>query len=193
MTTRHRIALILIILPLFLFMSSEEEHHAANPMEFVGKVVNFLVLLGGLVYLLYRPAKKFLEERAVTIDRSLRDARESRGEAESTLEESRRRLHELSREISQMDEDALAAGQEERDQIIVQANEAAARIKDQTQLEIDMLSRASVKELKEYAVAMAAEQAMVRIREKLTDRDHAQLIDKSIERLEKLHEKASFG
>jgi F-type H+-transporting ATPase subunit b len=193
MTTRHRIALILIVLPFFLFLSSEEEHHEANPMEFVGKVVNFLVLVGGLGYLLYKPAKKFLEERALAIDRSLKEAKDSRSEAERTLEESRKRLTELSREISQMDEDAFAIGKREKDHIIIQAQEDAARIKEQAQLEIDMLSRAGVKELKEFVVTLAAAQALERIQKKMTNYDHARLIDKSIERLEKLHEKESFG
>jgi F-type H+-transporting ATPase subunit b len=193
MTARHRIVLILIVIPFFLFLSSEEEHHAANPMEFVGKVVNFLILFGGLAYLLYKPVKKFLVERALSIDRSIKEAKDSRSEAERTLEESRKRLTELSREISQMDEDALLVGKRERERIITLAQEDAARIKDQAQLEIDMLSREGVKELKEYAVSLAAEQALARIQKRITDDDHAQLIDKSIERLENLHEKASFG
>ncbi len=193
MTSKYRIALILIALPFLLFMSSEEEHHAANPMEFVGKVVNFLVLFGALAFLLYKPAKKFLEERAVAIDRSLKEAKDSRSEAERTLEESRKRLTELSREISQMDEEALVVGKREKDQILMEAEEDAARIKEQAQLEIDMLSRAGVKELKEYAISLAAEQALARIQKRITDQVHSDLIDKSIERLEKLHEKSSFG
>jgi F0F1-type ATP synthase membrane subunit b/b' len=56
-----------------------------------------------------------------------------------------------------------------------------------------MLSRAGVKKLKEYAVSLAAEQALARIQKKITEKDHSELIDKSIERLEKLHEKESFG
>ncbi len=193
MTSRYRIALILVALPFMLFMSSEEDHHAANPMDFVGKVVNFLVLFGGLSFLLYKPAKKFLEERTVSIDRSIKEAKDSRSEAELTLEESRRRLTELSREISKMDEEALVVGEREKDQILIEAQEDAGRIKEQAQLEIDMLSRSGVKELKEYAIALAAEQALARIQKKIADQIHTDLIDKSIERLEKLHEKASFG
>ena len=193
MATRYRIALILVVLPFLLFMSSEEEHHAANPMVFVGKVVNFLVLFGGLAFLLYKPAKKFLEERALTIDRSLKETKDSRSEAERTLEDSRKRLTELSRDIAQMDEEVLVAGKKERDLILMEAQKDAARIKEQAKLEMDMLSRAGIKELKEYAVSLAAEQALARIQKKISDQDHAELIDKSIERLETLHEKASFG
>lgn len=193
MTSRYRIGLILVAIPFLLFMSTEEEHHAANPMVFVGKVVNFLVLFGGLVFFLYKPAKKFLEERALAIDRSLKETKDSRLEAEDTLEESRNRLMELSREISEMDEVASVAGKKENDQILMEAQKDAARIKEQAQLEIDMLSRAGIKELKEYAVSLAAERALTRIQKKITDEDHAELIDKSIEKLEKLHEKTSFG
>ncbi|MFC2165337.1 hypothetical protein ACFLT2_10115 [Acidobacteriota bacterium] len=193
MTSRYRIALILVALPFLLFMSSEEEHHAANPMDFIWKVANFLVLFGGLTFLLHKPIKKFLEERAVAIERSLKEAKDSRSEAERTLEESRKRLIELSHEISQMNEEALVVGNREKDQFLREAEEYAARIREQAQLEIDMLSRAGVKKLKEYAFSLAAEQALARIQKKITDQDHVELIDKSIERLEKLHEKESFG
>ena len=148
MLSRHSIALILVVLPFLLFMSSEEEHHAANPMDFVGKVFNFLVLFGALAFLLHKPVKKFLEDRAVTIDRSLKEAKDSRSEAERTLEKSRKRLTELGREISQMDEEASIVGKRERDQFLREAQENATRIREQSQLEIDMLSRAGVKKLK---------------------------------------------
>ena len=193
MTTRHRIALIFIMIPFVLFMSSEGEHHAATPMAFVGKVVNFLILFGGLTFLLYKPAKKFLAERALAIVRSLKEAKDSRSEAERTLEESWKRLTELSKEISQMDEEALVVGNKEKDQILLEAQKYSVRIREQAQLEIDMLSQASVKKLKEYAVSLAAEQALARIQKKITEQDHGELINKSIERLEKLHEKTSFG
>jgi F-type H+-transporting ATPase subunit b len=193
MTPRYRIALILIAIPLLLFMFSEEEHHPANSMDFVWKVANFLVLFGGLTFLLHKPIKKFLADRAVAIDRSLKEAKDSRRGAERTLEEGRKRLTQLSREISQMDEEASVVGEKEKAQILKEAQEDAVRIKEQAQLEIDMLSRLGVKELKEYAVSLAAEQALERIRKRITDQVHVDLIDKSIERLEKLHEKASFG
>jgi len=188
MRQQYRIAVILCVLPFMLFMSSVEEHHAANPLEFLGKVVNFLVLFGGLAFLLYKPAKKFLEQRALDIDRSLTEAKGSRSTAEHRLEESRKRVMALSEEISRMDEDALLAGRREKDDILLEASEDAARIKEQAQLEVDMLSRARLKELKAYAVSLAAEQALVRIQKTITAKDHAALIDKSIEKLEKLHD-----
>ena len=193
MRQQYRIAVILCVLPFMLFMSSEEEHHAANPMEFVGKVVNFLVLFGGLAFLLYKPAKKFLEQRALDIDRSLTEAKDSRSAAERRLEESRKRVMALSEEMSRMNEDALLAGKREKDEILLEASEDAARVREQAQLEVDMLSRAGLKELKAYAVSLAAEKALARIQKTITAKDHAALIDKSIERLEKLHEEPRFG
>jgi F-type H+-transporting ATPase subunit b len=193
MTTRYRIALILVVVPFLLFMSSEEEHHGVDPLEFAGKVVNFLVLFGGLVFLLYKPAKKFLEQRALDIDRSLKEAKDSRSEAERALQESQKRLAALSQEIAQMDEEALLSGKREREKILREAEEEAARIRKQAQLEIDMLSRGGVKELKQYAVSLAARQAIDRIQKTLSDKDHAELIDKSIERLEKINDKPRLG
>jgi F0F1-type ATP synthase membrane subunit b/b' len=85
MSPRKSIPLVLFLLPFFLFFASEEEHHEANPAEFIGKVVNFFILFGGLTYLLYKPVRKFLEGRSKEISHSIQESRESRQDAEMRL------------------------------------------------------------------------------------------------------------
>jgi F-type H+-transporting ATPase subunit b len=188
MKMRQTIVLVLVVLPFLLFMSAEEEHHESNPMAFIAKVVNFLILFGGLAYLLRKPIKKFLADRAVEIGTTISDAKESRQGAENDLGETEKRLAELSREVEELREKAVSEGEREKGKIIRAAREEAERMKQMAEQEIEIISRAGIKGLKEYALTLAAAEAMSRIQGKLTPEKHARLIDDSIERLEDLYE-----
>jgi F-type H+-transporting ATPase subunit b len=182
--------LIFVVLPFLLFMSVEDKHHDSNPMAFIAKVVNFLILFGGLAYVLRKPIKQFLEGRAVEIDTTMRGAEESRHGAEKDLEQTAKRLHELSQEVEELKDKAVLEGQREKDRIIRVAQEEGARMKEAVQQEIEMISRAGIRGLKEFAVTLAAAEALERIQKRLTPEKHTRLIDDSIERLENLYEKS---
>lgn len=182
--------LIFVVLPFLLFMSVEDKHHDSNPMAFIAKVVNFLILFGGLAYVLRKPIKQFLEGRAAEIDTTMRGAEESRHGAEKDLEQTAKRLHELSQEVEELKDKAVLEGQREKDRIIRVAQEEGARMKEAVQQEIEMISRAGIRGLKEFAVTLAAAEALERIQKRLTPEKHTRLIDDSIERLENLYEKS---
>jgi F-type H+-transporting ATPase subunit b len=169
-------------------MSVEDEHHESNPMAFIAKVVNFLILFGGLIYLLRKPIKQFLADRTVKIDTTIHDAEESRQGAATDLEKTEKRLTELNREIEELGEKAVMEGEREKDRIIRAAREEGERMKEAAGQEIEIISRAGIRDLKEYAVTLAAAEAMHRIQQRLTPEKHTQLIDDSIERLEDLYE-----
>jgi F-type H+-transporting ATPase subunit b len=188
MKRKAHFVLIFIVLPFLLFMSVEEEHHESDPMAFIAKVVNFLVLFGGLTYLLRKPIQRFLADRAVEIDATIRDAEESRHGAETDLDKTEKRLTELSREIEEFKEKAVLEGEKEKERIIRAAREEGERMKEAAEQEIEMISRAGIKGLKEYALTLAAAEAISRIEGKLTPEKHTRLIDESIERLEELYE-----
>jgi F-type H+-transporting ATPase subunit b len=182
--------LIFVVLPFLLFMSVEDKHHDSNPMAFIAKVVNFLILFGGLAYVLRKPIKQFLEGRAAEIDTTMRGAEESRHGAKKDLEQTEKRLHELSQEVEELKDKAVLEGQREKDRIIRVAQEEGARMKEAVQQEIEMISRAGIRGLKEFAVTLAAAEALERIQKRLTPEKHTRLIDDSIERLENLYEKS---
>jgi F-type H+-transporting ATPase subunit b len=190
MARKTSLILIFIVLPFLLFMSVEDKHHDSNPMAFIAKVVNFLILFGGLAYVLRKPIKQFLEGRAAEIDTTMRGAEESRHGAEKDLEQTAKRLHELSQEVEELKDKAVLEGQREKDRIIRVTQEEGARMKEAVQQEIEMISRAGIRGLKEFAVTLAAAEALERIQKRLTPEKHTRLIDDSIERLENLYEKS---
>jgi F-type H+-transporting ATPase subunit b len=193
MIRRKHILILFLVLPLFVFMAEEEEHHASGSGEFIGKVVNFVVLFGGLALLLRKPLRNFLDNRGKGIAHDLKQTRADRENAEAELKEAQKRVDDLSLEIQAMREEAEGEGRGQKDSILETARQEAERLTQLAQKEIEMLSQVGSRKLREYAAELAAARAEERIRDRITLEDQRLLIDESIERLERLHEESSSG
>jgi F-type H+-transporting ATPase subunit b len=157
--------------------------------DFLGKVFNFVLLFGGLGYLLRKPIKAMLTKRTADVGETIRSAANGRTASEALAEESQSKLAGLEGEVNQLKAAAEAEGKRETGRIAQAAAEEAERLKKFTRQELDEQARRGVGELKAYAAARAAEIARERIRRRLTPEAHAALIDKSIDKLSKIHAK----
>jgi len=160
-------------------------------LDFLGKVINFVVLLGGLIYLLRNPLRNFLEERTKSLDHALREAKDSRVEAEKKQQEIENRLKKIGREMEKVREEAEIEGQAVQERILQEAKAKANRLKLLSRQEIEMLTQAGIREIKQYAAELATALAQQRIQSEIKKEDQSLLIDRSIERLEKFYEKPS--
>ncbi len=186
---RVAVVVLLLALPLLLAASTEEGSHVSATMDFIGKVVNFLILFGGLFVLLRKPAKAMLVKRTAAIGDSIAQAETGRTEAESRAAGSRAKAAGLAGEVLALKAAAEAEGKRETERIAKAAREEAERLKKLTRLELEASVRQSVGELKSYAAAKATALARERIRRRLTPQRQAELIDRSIDRLSRIHEK----
>ncbi len=191
--TRKNILLLLLLLPFLMFMAPEEEEHSSGLVDFLGKTVNFILLFGGLTYLLYKPIRSFLEKRGQDIQSSLKEAEDSRAEAERRLKEIEARLAGLQEDMERIKEEGEAEGRRAKERTLQLAQKEAERIKHFASQEIDSIIRSGIRELKEYAAELATALAEEEIRRKMSPRVQSALIDKSIERLDKLYEKSDSG
>jgi F-type H+-transporting ATPase subunit b len=80
----------------------------------ISQIVNFLIMFGALTFLLWKPAKKRLDERQAMLQKQVEDA-------EAAAQERER--------IGQEREEALAEAKKEADKIIAQAQERVESIK----------------------------------------------------------------
>lgn len=191
MQNKRSIFLVVLLVPFLLFMSFAEESHGSQTKDFLGKLVNFLLLFGGLAYLLRKPLGKFLQERSDSLGQTIKEARQSQEESSARLKKVEERLSKLGEEIHAVQKEAEAAGRSIRQDILEEAKKATDRLKHFSSQEIEMLTQSAVREIKEYAADLAADLAKKNIQERLTEEYHASVIDKSIERLDQLHEKSN--
>ena len=193
MPKRNQALVVLLLIPLFLFMVSEEGGEAAGKGGFLGKAINFVVLFGGLAYLLSKPLRNYLRKRSEDIRKALDEARQARLDAERKLQEVQKKLAVLEDEVGRIVKAAESDGFQAKDNIKAMADKEAERIKTFAGQEIEMQLRAGKQELKEYTAELAAALAEARLKEKITDQGHSRLIDKSIEKLAELYEKPRPG
>lgn len=179
------ILLIIAVVPLFLFMTVEEEAHSSGSSEFIGKVLNFILLFGGLTFLLYKPIRSYLEERSHRIDRSLKDTKKERMDSETKLKKIKLRLDELAAEIEEIKQIAVSEAEKEKEEIISATRKEAERMKELTLQEIESLTEAGIKELKQYTAELVSALALERIQKKMTVDDQIRIIDRSIEMIDK--------
>jgi F-type H+-transporting ATPase subunit b len=188
MTRRRTLLVLLFVIPLVLAMSAEEGGHASATMDFLGKVVNFLILFGGLTFVARKPIKAILAKRTSDVGESIAQAEKDRAASESLAAGSRAKLAGLAAEVGALKAEAEDAARREAERIARAAREEAERLKKLTRQELDEQVRLGVRELKAFAAARATDLARERIRKRLTPEVHSALIEKSIDRLSRPHE-----
>ena len=184
---------VLLLVPLFLFMTTEEGAGAEGGSGLLGKVLNFVLLFGGLVIVLRKPLREFLRKRTESIRALMKDARAARLEAEGKLAEAGRKIAALEDEVARLKKDGEDEGLKDKERIRALAAKEESRIRTFAEQEIDLQLKAGIQELKEYTAELAASLAEARIKDRMTAEEQSALIDKSIEKLAELHEKSSSG
>jgi F-type H+-transporting ATPase subunit b len=164
--------------------------HVPATLDFLGKLVNFLLLFGGLFYVLRKPVKALLVKRTDDVGESIRRAGSDRQASEAKAAGSQAKLAGLEGEVRALKAEAEAEGRRETERIAEAARAEAERLKKLTRQELDAQVRRSVLELKAFAAARATDLARERIRKRLTPEAQAALIEKSIDRLSRLHEES---
>ena len=190
MKTQNKILVLLLLLPFFLFFSSvEEESHGSPLVGYLGKILNFLILFGGLGFLLRKPLLSFLEQRGQQIDNAIKEVKQERMETEEKYKDALGRLQMLKGELEEIRKNAEEEGQERKESILRAAETEAERIRNFARKEIEMFFQTKVCELKIQTAELATELAKTNIKAKMTPEKQALLIDASIEKLKEFYGK----
>ena len=191
MNMKSKVLIIFLLLPFFLFFSTntEEESRTSPLVGYLGKVLNFLVLFGGLGFLLRKPLKSFLDKRGQDIDTTIKEAKKEQEETKKKYKHSLDRLQRLKEELEEIRRSAEEEGMKRKEAIIKTAEKEAERIKDYSRQEIEMFTQTKIRELKAYTAKLATELAKTNIKAKMTPERQALLIDLSIDKLEAFHGK----
>jgi F-type H+-transporting ATPase subunit b len=152
--------------------------HDASPWPFIGKIVNFAILVGALFYLGRKPVAQYLADRRVQIRNDLVRASEMKDEAGRQIAEIGAKLRQLPAELDALrarGKDEVAA---EESRIDLAAGQERDRLLEQTRREIDVQLRIARRDLVTHAADLSVQVARERIRERITTEDQARLVDR---------------
>ncbi|MDH4281457.1 MAG: ATP synthase F0 subunit B [Myxococcales bacterium] len=156
--------------------------------EFQGTLINFAVLVGLLVWVIRKKGNPALAARRAEVEKELAEARRLRTEAEKRHMETAMRLERLDEEMLQIRADMTKAGEAERDRIVEQAEEKAARIRR----DANFLIEQQIKQLRKDLMQQASNAAVIAARDLLQDRtsdaDQDRLAEAYLDRLDEVLE-----
>jgi F-type H+-transporting ATPase subunit b len=139
---------------------AEEGAHAAGhggvPWSFViWHAVNLVVLGGILIFLLRKPARDALRNRAVMVRRAIDEANKARDDANARVVELESKLSHFRDELDRMYSEVRAAAERERQLILEQAEREAEAVRGSAERAIRDETARARRSLQEEAVNLA--------------------------------------
>jgi len=190
-----RILAFLLLLSIGVLLGASEtgETHATphhfNWAAFFGKVINALILFGGIYVIMRKPFEAQLAKQSVDVRRDIEDREADIQTHQASMDELQVRLRNLEAELQAMRETAAVSGREQMDQLENLGREETRRIVARTEAEITLRMEAAMKQLKaRIADAMIARFAG-EFQEQADEDIHNRLIDRGIDQAETIDDR----
>lgn len=156
-----------------------------NPLDFqsdlaVWTLVVFLVLLAILWKFAWRPIADALDKREQGIADQISSAERANADARKLLEEYHRKLAGSEAEVRAILDQGRRDAEEAGQKILEATRDEARREKDRAVREIDAAAGQALKELAERSADLAVELAGKIVQTKMSQADHAQLIEQAV-------------
>ena len=111
-------------------------------------MLNFVILSGGLYFILYKPVKDFMDERKKVYENMDIDAKKACSDAENAKKEYEEKLKSANNEISKIKEEQIKKAENEAKEIVIKAQNLAQAEKQES-------IKAANKEISKLAVEAA--------------------------------------
>jgi F-type H+-transporting ATPase subunit b len=155
---------------------------------FLSRIGNFVLLAGGLYYLLRSPIGQYLDRRGREVRSDLQDAATLRAEAAARLAEIDEKVKALPAEIERLKARGREEVAAERLRIRQTAEAERHRLVEQTGREIDRQLLIARRDLTEYAADLAVGAARARLPGELSEQEQLRLVDRYAAQVGERHE-----
>lgn len=154
-----------------------------EPSE-IWKWANFLILAGGIGYLIAKNAPAFFAARSRQIVEDMTGAQKLREEADARAADVDRRLANLDADIAALRSESQAEVAAETERLKAHSAAEMAKIQVQVKQEIDTAGKAARMELRRYAAHLAIELAQRKIEARMTPETEDRLVRGFVQDLE---------
>lgn len=162
--------------------AAEEEHDGGHGMLY--RWINFIILVGGLGYLLRKPLKEFFTRRSASIQKSLEEGRVALEASQVQLKAVEEKLQRLEQEIAAFKAAAADEMAAEHERLRQTTAQEAEKMLESARVQMDTAAKAAMLDLKLFAAQQAVELAEQMIRQRLDDASRRRLVSQFIAKLE---------
>jgi F-type H+-transporting ATPase subunit b len=152
--------------------------------ELLYKTINFVILVGGLGYILRKPMAEFFSSRSASIQKALDEGRKALEASQAQLQAVEEKLRRLEGEIAAFKDSAGREMEAERQRMHQTIAEEAARILVSARTQTETAVRGAKLELKNFAAQKAVARAEELIRARLDDAGRRRLVTQFVATLE---------
>ncbi|MGI9535175.1 MAG: hypothetical protein ACR2NW_09510 [Thermodesulfobacteriota bacterium] len=172
------------ILNFVIVTASDGGHHTFNWWFVIKHALNLIILIGILVYFARIPIKKALEKRKSNLSREIDEAKVEIDKAKEQFDEYSEKLNSLQSEISSLRESIENLGENEKNDIMANAQQTCELIKKDSKETIELEAFRAKQEIQQEVVNSSVKIAEKLIRDKMGDTHRSKTIDKLIEQIE---------
>lgn len=147
-------------------------------------VIDFLLLVGILVWGVRKPLKSYLEKRRSNVVAEIERAQQLKADAEALLSEYRAKLADLEAERKRILEDFVRAGERERERIMSEAHQAADRMVAETERRVEQEGKRLVALLEIEVIEAAMTAAEEQVKSRVNDDVDKRLVDDALRAIE---------
>jgi F-type H+-transporting ATPase subunit b len=132
---------------------------AESPTGLLFRWLNFLIVLGGIVYLILKYGGSFFRSNAKEIAASITEATAVKAEADRELHDAEGKLERLNHDVEEMREEAQRNWVAESERLRVSGQAEIEKIAHAAREELAASERAAHQQVREMAASMAVERA----------------------------------
>lgn len=160
------------------------EEGASETKELIFKTINFLILAGGLGYLLRKPLAEFFTQRSTEIRQKLEEGRKALEASQARITVIEEKLRNLEAEIAAFKASATREAEAERQKLRTAAAEEAEKILESARARMETSTRAAKLELRYFVAEEALKQAEQMIQGRLDEATRKQLVSQFVAKLD---------
>ncbi len=147
------------------------------------RVLNFVVLAGGLFFLLRKPVKNALSSRIKGIEDQLKDLEAQKSEAEKTLAEYKEKIATLDKESEKILAQYKEQGEAAKKRILEEAANSAEKLEEQAKRNVEQEFKAAKLKLQEEITSKALLKAEEIIMKSIKPEDQDKLVDEYLNKV----------
>lgn len=188
--TLQRLLLALLLLLLtagFALAASGPVDSGVLLKDFLYRCLNFVLMLAILIYFVAKPFKKGMAARREGIAKALQEAETTRQQAEAKFAEYDAKLSKAAGEIEQIYAAIRQEGEQERERILANAREMAAKIQQEAEKSAATAVAKARLELRQEASMLAVALAEELLKKDFTKADHVRLVEEYMQKVGELH------
>ena len=149
-------------------------------------ILTFVVMMGLLAKIAFKPIGEALERRGATIKAQLDEAEKSRAEAKKLMEDYQKQIAEARAEAAKVIEEARQLGEKVRKDVVDKATVEASAVVSRAQEEIIRQKDKGIQEMKDTIANLSVQIASKVIEKEVNEATHKQLVENLIKDLAKV-------